>query len=168
MERRTFLRVSGVTLTSLLAGCLGGDNGDDADLTIEWNYQRYAELDSPGGGTFVTDEETEYVGVELRITNHTNSEVSILDDSFGLPAYRLHVDGDNEPVSMHLQSQTEGLESIPAGETVSASLIFTIPPDAGPLTFELLEGFPNADEIPEAEITRDESLEIDFEGEPKE
>lgn len=161
MERRRYLTA---LLAFPLAGCVGG-NGDDENrepsLTLLWNYQVYDELDSPGGGTFHADDGSIPVGVELEVTNHTDEELSLLEGPMNHPYFQLHIDGELEP--MHAQSQTEDFESVSAGESATASLIYLLE-SVESLSVAIPGDVPESDRPPETDIQRDDTLEVGLNG----
>lgn len=145
MNRRKVLVGSGIAFSTALAGCssgeTGSENGEDngnesenggedksseAELSGVYNYRKYDRVtapDSDDGVYWVSDEETQYVGAQVQLTNKTNGELS-------LGGYELAVlAGDaGGNITFHAQSNTEPLEAIDTGETVETWLLFTVSP----------------------------------------
>lgn len=115
MSRRKVLLGSGIALTTALAGCSSDETGDgngseeDADLEVVYNYRRYDRLAAPNdeGWYFESDEEEDYIGVQVEVTNQTREETSVRPYEFSLIA-----DGSTDDVSFHSQSLTEDLDSV--------------------------------------------------------
>lgn len=161
MKRRTLLLSSSAALSAILAGCSSDETAsasssiseDDVALEVAYNYRAYDRLTTPDNeDVYESDNETQYVGVQVEVTNVTDDELSVSKDAFSVRA-----DGTTDGVTIHGQSNTEPLESISAGETVSTWLFFTAPPEAD-YDFATTEAAEHT-----VELTHDETLEIALE-----
>ena len=164
MNRRKVLLSSGIALTTALAGCSsdetgdenGSDNGEDdeAELSVVYNYRRFEKLTTPDNDDvfYESDEETQYVGAQVQVTNETDEEVSVNPDALYVLA-----DGGVDDVTIHAQSKTDPLDSIEAGETVETWMFFTTPPDAE-LDFGTTQWATHS-----FDLTHDEDLELALE-----
>jgi len=151
-----------------LAGCLNDDSdgaGDDLDrasddesptqgmspLEVAYNYRRYDSVPKArGDGRWESDDETQYVGVTVQVTNPGNEERSMDDSELWILA-----NGSSQNVNLVTgQSEYERLETeIETGETINAWLLFAAPADA-----ELGFGKSRFAEL-SYEFQRDESIE---------
>ncbi|WP_302080133.1 DUF4352 domain-containing protein [Salinibaculum rarum] len=168
LNRRRYLATVGATVSALgLTGCTGGDsteNSDDgngssgeSDVSAQWNYKEYSEVRFPSqseGVSFESDDETQYVGVQLEVTNEMNESANLIYLQTA-PEVTLFADGSSDDVSVHNQSDFSSLESVGAGETVEATLLYTTPPEASSYTLETRE-----DSEHTYDISRDENLDI--------
>lgn len=134
MYRRRFL--GGLVATASLAGCvqIGGEdtNDDDEDIVIEhdpitndeaalieYNIKIIDQIEHPETGeVFETDDDTQWIGVVLEITNQTDRELTIQ------PSWiEVYADGVHGDAPRHDSSHIEPLNNIPPGETVEAYFI---------------------------------------------
>lgn len=103
----------------------GGD--DSPDFSVDWNLRRYDKLTTPDNENvyYESTAEEQYVGVQVRVTNEIDDELTLGDHELSVVA-----NGTTDEVSIHAQSRTDPFESITAGETVETWLIYIVPPDA--------------------------------------
>jgi hypothetical protein len=157
-----------------VAGCSGdsseatngsSDDSDDennsdrknGDVIATWNYKEYDKVRFPSQESyFESDNETQYVGVQLKATNETDESLSLVLDnsSISLPELGLFVDDSNDSVPIHARSKIPPLENVEAGATVETTLLYTPSPGASNYTLR-------AKEI--AEHTYDISMNTDLE-----
>ncbi len=161
MNRRELLSGTGLVLSLVVAGCSSdqssannSDENESGAVTVAYNWQRYNRLTTPDseGVYYESTDEKQYVGVQLNVTNETDSELSIGEYELSMLA-----DGSTENVSLHAQSQTGPLESIGADETVETWVFYIVPPNA-----ELEFGTTDFAEH-SFDLERDDSLEIALE-----
>lgn len=174
-RRRYITSITATTVGFALGGCVGGDSGDDANggngnsddtgngndaanATVEWNHREYDRVRFPHqseGVSFVSDDETQYVGVQLKLTNETSETQSFV--SVGAPEVTLFADGSNDAVSIHLQSPIATFDEVAAGETVQEALLYSAPPAVSTYTYDVRGGMSHT-----YDIHRDEDLEINL------
>ena len=168
MERRKYLATISTTVSGVtLAGCSGdsdnGDSGSDdgdgggSEVSAEWNYKQYNRVRFPSqseGVFFESDDETQYIGVQLKITNDMSSSANLIYVETA-PEVTLSADGSTDDVTIHSKSEYSSLESVGAGETADATLLYTTPPEASNYSLVTRQ---NSDHT--YEIDRNEDLEI--------
>lgn len=92
------------------------------------------------------------MGVQIETTNETDEAQSV--DYF---EFSIFADGSSEAVSIHIQSNTEPLESIDAGETVQTWLFYAAPAGADTYEFDVTTMAEHS-----FELTHDENLSIEL------
>lgn len=160
MQRRKFLSSVGTGTVIGLAGCSGGNSNGDAGESgalVKWDYKEYSKVRFPSqseGVYFESDDDTQYVGVQLKLTNEMDKSANFIYAGTA-PEVTLFADGDNDDVALHSKSEISSLQSVSAGETVGATLLYTPPPEASNYTLEPWESAEHT-----FDISRDEDLEI--------
>ena len=129
----------------------GSNTNNNADFRVVYNYKRYETLTIPGneGVSYSSDNEEQYVGVQIKVTNTEDEELSL-----GSTELWILADGSSEDVSIHAQSETGPLESISPDETVETWLMFTVP-TGSELEFDESQWAEHS-----FDLSQDESLEI--------
>lgn len=132
----------------------GGSENGDAEFAVVYNYQRFDRMTTPDNPDvyYESDDEDQYVGVQIEITNQTDEELTLGDFELSILA-----DGGLDGVSMHAQSETDPLDPIGAGETVETWLFYVTPSGA-----ENLEFVPTEWATHSFDLTHDEDLEIEL------
>ncbi len=164
MQRRKYLAatVSGVALAGCSSDSNDGDSGGDGggnEVSAEWNHKQYNKVRFPSqseGVFFESDDETQYIGVQLKITNDMSSSANLIYVGTA-PEVTLSADGGTDDVTIHNKSEYSSLESVGAGETADATLLYTTPPEASNYSLVTRE-----DSEHTYEINRNEDLEIEL------
>ncbi|WP_323190451.1 hypothetical protein [Halostella sp. PRR32] len=127
---------------------------ENAEFSAVYNYRRYDRLSTPDseGVYYESDDENQYVGAQIKVTNETDGDLSMQQHALYVLA-----DGGVDGVSIHGQSKTDPLESIGAGETIETWLIFVTPPGSE-LDFGTTQWAQHT-----FDLTHDENLEIALE-----
>ena len=156
LNRRQYLTGLGATAISLgLAGC----TGERIHMSAEWNYKEYSKVRFPWQSEddfFKSDDETQYVGVRLEVTNEMNESANLMRFK-GFPEVTLFADGLVLTWVFMTERDFSSLESVGAGETVEATLLYPTPPEASSYTLGTWE-----DSEHTYDISRDENLEIEL------
>jgi len=138
VSRRQILHSAVGAVCLGLAGCsndaLDGESDNESPtqgtppFEVAYNYRRYDSVPKASGdGRWESDDETQYVGVTVRVTNPGDEGRSMEDSELWVLA-----DGSSRSVNLVTgQSEYERLDTeIEAGETVKAWLLFATPADA--------------------------------------
>jgi hypothetical protein len=170
MQRRKFLPSVGASVLIGFAGCSGGGdrNSSEIEIPAKWNDEGYEGVRTPSmseGVSFVSDDETQYAGVQLSVMNETGgsdmfvTSVEISEDRTRTrPEVILTADEtDDNDILLHAKSECSSLENVDAGETVEATLLYACTPKLSDYTRET-KGRPNHT----YEITENGDLEIDL------
>lgn len=139
MNRRGF--IGGLVAISSMAGCvqIGGEERDDdeddiiidhdpitndEDAIVEYNIRVFDRIEHPDTGeVFETDDDTQWIGVVVHVTNQTDMALTVQ------PSWiEVYADGVHGDAPRHESSYTEPLTGIPPGETVEAFFIHSSRP----------------------------------------